>query len=83
MFYGCTNLNAVKVGFTYWGTQTNGWLNGVASVGTFTAPSELIEMTSTRGGNTVPDGWDIVNSGGTIHKYLRFTAQQDNSTVKM
>ena len=60
MFYNCLNLNYIKVGFTNWTptNATNGWLPN--NSGTFECPQTLINNTTTRGGNTVPESWNMV-----------------------
>ena len=61
MFIYCNSLNSIKVAFTTWlNGSTPGWLNGVASSGTFECPQALIDNTTTRGGDTVPESWTMV-----------------------
>jgi hypothetical protein len=58
MFYGCSNLNYIKVGFTSWGSSngTASWVLGVYSSGTFVCPEELpVE----RGNSRIPEGWSV------------------------
>ena len=64
MFYGCTNLNSVKCLATDISADgcTTGWLNGVASTGTFTTPSTTNWST---GGSGIPSGWTRKNPDGT------------------
>ena len=69
MFYYCTQLNYIKVGFTNWiNTATTDWINGVASVGTFEAPSELPIIFGT---SNIPENWDLPN-----HTYIIITEDQ-------
>ena len=62
MFQNCKNLNYIKCLATDISATncTNGWVNGVASTGTFVkAPS----MTSwTTGDNGIPSGWRVENN---------------------
>ena len=60
MFNGCTSLNSIKVGFTNWdpSSATSTWLE--ANTGTFECPQELINNTTTRTTDTVPDTWTMV-----------------------
>ena len=58
IFYGCTNISLIKVNFTAWGTQTNSWVDGVASTGAFYKPSSLPEEYDT---SRIPTGWTVVN----------------------
>ena len=60
MFYNCNSLNSIKVAFTTWGSETSNWLNNVANSGTFECPQALIDNMTTRGGNTVPESWNMV-----------------------
>ena len=58
MFKGCTKLNYIKVNFTEWGDETDGWVDGVSSTGTFIKPSRLREL---YGINNIPIGWTVTN----------------------
>ena len=58
MFQDCTHLALIKVHFTAWGSQTSGWVSGVASAGTFYKPSALPEEFSA---SKIPTGWTVVN----------------------
>ena len=60
MFDGCTSLNSLKVAFTAWGSETDQWLNNVAATGTFECPQALIDNTTERGSDTVPESWTMV-----------------------
>ena len=57
MFSGCTSLNYIKCLATSTGaTQcTTGWVNGVASAGTFVKAEEMTSWTI--GNNGIPTGW--------------------------
>jgi len=61
MFQGCTQLSKVNVAFTKWDYSTENWLKDVSPTGTFTCPATL--DISTRGVDTVPTGWNIVQTG--------------------
>lgn len=59
MFYGCTLLKSISVGATSWNTSyTSGWVDGVASSGTFRKPSGTSIATGTSG---IPRNWTVVN----------------------
>ena len=58
MFSGCTNMALIKVNFTAWGSQTNSWVDGVASTGAFYKPTALPEE---YGVSKIPTGWTVVN----------------------
>ena len=61
MFYGCTKLSSIEVSFTSWTQATNPtalWVLAVASSGTFTKPTELVEEYAT---NRIPTGWTVIN----------------------
>ena len=60
MFYGCTNLNHIKVGFTNWDPTdaTGNWLPD--NSGTFECPQALIDNTTDRTDSTVPANWSMV-----------------------
>ena len=62
MFRNCSNINEVKVSFTDWNsaeTSTANWLRDTANTGTFYCPNGL--DTTTRGNNTLPVDWTVVN----------------------
>jgi len=62
MFYGCSKLSSIEVEFTSWPVNTNDWVNGVASNGTFTCPTALgTNETITRGTSNCPVNWTVVN----------------------
>lgn len=82
MFDGCSNLSKMKVAFTSWpddNANTEYWVQGVKSSGTFIAPNDLSAIASTSENNysKVPAGWTKMND------YLCFTASQNNSSVKL
>lgn len=61
MLYNCIRLRTITVSFTEWTSATTGWMSGFGSAsGTFYKPAALPEP-ETRGGNTVPVNWTIVN----------------------
>ena len=60
-FGNCTKLSSIEVSFTSWTQATNqtyGWVNGVASSGTFTKPLALADE---YGPSNIPTGWTVVN----------------------
>ena len=85
MFQECTSLSSLKVAFTAWGNQTVYWLDQVAATGTFECPQTLIDNTTTRDSNTVPESWNMVASGEEPVQCdaLCFTAEEPGSTVKL
>ena len=63
MFQGCKNISIIKVHFKLWDIsnftgKTNGWVTGVASIGTFYKPAALPEG---YGVSKIPAGWTVVN----------------------
>ena len=58
MFLDCTHLSLIKVHFIAWGAQTNSWVSGVESTGTFYKPTTLTEEYGT---SKIPTGWTVVN----------------------
>ena len=84
MFQGCSNLASINVSFTAWDptNATAGWVDSVAASGTFTCPQTLIDNTTTRDGNTVPESWTMV-AYDSIPDCLCFTAQEAGSTVQL
>ena len=88
MFYGCKNLSQIHVSFESWGNneETNGWVQYVASTGTFICPKDLpLEYRISR----IPKGWtaQYVDDTVAIHdtvvvetNYLTFTAEEDGSS---
>ena len=82
MFYECSNLSQVTVNFTDWSlTDTNLWLDGVASTGTFYCPRKLAEQ-YVYGSDNIPLGWDVkyIEDPEEPAHYLTFTAEADSST---
>ena len=80
MFKNCTKLNYVKANFTTTpsSTYTNGWLDGVASTGTFVPnPDATWPSTIERNSSTVPEGWTILEE----YKGLTFTAMEDGCII--
>lgn len=61
MFYGCTNLKSISVGFTGWysGYYTGYWVCGVGVGGTFTCPKELVANEVRVGDDGIPFGWTV------------------------
>ena len=58
MFKGCSNLNYVDCKATSFEEgATTGWLDGVASTGTFRKPLSM--TTWPRGGDGIPEGWTV------------------------
>ena len=65
MFQDCKQISIIKIHFTSWDIsaftgKTNGWVSGVASIGTFYKPSSLPEEYGT---SEIPTGWTVVNIG--------------------
>ena len=60
MFFYCGSLNNINVNFSAWdpSNATQGWLNGVASEGTFTCPAALPD--TPRDESHIPSGWTVV-----------------------
>ena len=58
MFSGCSSLNYIKAMFTTTpSTQTNNWVNGVSSTGTFVKNSAA--SWNVTGSNGIPSGWTV------------------------
>ena len=57
MFYTCSNLSSIAVGFTNW-NNTNNWVGAVGSNGIFYKPTQLEEK---NGNNYIPSNWTVVN----------------------
>ena len=87
MFQGCSNLASINVSFTAWEptNATTRWLNNVAATGTFECLQALIDNTTTRDSNTVPESWTMVayDVEPVQCDALCFTAQEAGSTVKL
>ena len=61
---------------------TQGWLSGVSATGTFYKdPSATWDQTITRGADTVPSGWNIVDDHQGNVDYLKFTTVDDNGST--
>ena len=62
MFYGCKNLNYIKCLATDISASgcTDGWVNGVASTGTFVKNPNMSGWTT--GKNGIPTGWTVQNA---------------------
>ena len=61
MFEGCKNISIIKIHFTVWDLSAlDGWVIGVASIGTFYKPTALPEE---YGISKIPTGWTVVNIG--------------------
>lgn len=60
MFYNCSRLNYIKAMFTDSPNQTNNWVYGVASSGTFVKNSAAT-WTET-GPHGIPSGWTVVTA---------------------
>ena len=65
MFSGCTNLSYVKCAATDISANmcVDNWLNNVAREGTFVKPASMSAWPI--GASGIPQGWVIVNEGGT------------------
>lgn len=58
MFYGCTSLNTIRCHAKYTAQNaTQGWLNGVATSGTFYGHSEYGWSSGVSG---IPSGWEFI-----------------------
>ena len=82
MFKGCTKLNYIKALFTTTpsDTYTGGWVDGVASTGTFVKnPDATWNVTGVHG---VPSGWTVVESM-IINNYLTIIALEDGLTAQL
>lgn len=58
MFQNCSNLCSITVGFTEWSGQTQYWVNGLPSSGSFYKPASLAERF---GVSNIPSGWTVYN----------------------
>lgn len=62
MFSGCSSLTEISVSFASWPTTSVNWVSGVSATGTFKCPAALgTNETITRGVNSCPEGWTVVN----------------------
>ena len=81
MFYNCTNLNTIKLGYIgnfadAPSNAFNNWVSGVASSGTFYYNGS----DTTQGVSAIPTGWTLLQ---IPRPELCFTAREANSTVSM
>ena len=62
MFYSCTKLNYIKCLATDISAPycTTGWVDGVASIGTFVKNPDMVSWT--RGVDGIPTGWTVQNA---------------------
>ena len=89
MFSGCSSLNEVRcqMSSSYSSsdilTETNCWLEGVSSTGTFYTNEDAKWTSGSISG--IPTGWTRVNERAKddLTKPLTFRATQDGSTVKL
>ena len=78
MFNGCSSLNYIKclaVNGINQNDSTTGWVNGVASAGTFVKHPNATSWTT--GYNGIPTGWVVEDYIPAV----KFTAQEANSTI--
>lgn len=62
MFNGCSALNKIHISASSFGSNTNNWLSGVSSSGTFYCLSALgTNDTIQRGASYCPTGWTVIN----------------------
>ena len=63
MFSGCSSLNSITMLATNISAYSclSGWVNGVASTGTFTKAAEMTTLPT--GVNGIPEGWTVVDYG--------------------
>ena len=60
MFNGCTSLaNITMLATTLGNDSLSGWVQNVASEGTFTKDAEMTSLTT--GNNGIPTGWTVVD----------------------
>ena len=79
MFSGCQNLCEIRALFTEWPEETEDWVEGVASKGTFICPKALAVEYGT---NRIPEGWEVDGKEGRAN-YLTFTAEEDYSSFSI
>ena len=79
MFSGCQNLCEIRALFTEWPGETEDWVEGVASKGTFICPKALAVEYGT---NRIPEGWEVDGKEGRAN-YLTFTAEEDYSSFSI
>lgn len=80
MFYQCNKLNYIKCMATNISATgcTQGWVNGVASSGTFVKNSQMSSWAN--GNNGIPNGWTIQNY--TITEYEVKFVDWDGTIIK-
>ena len=86
MFLSCSKLKYVvsSVLTEPSSSTTYQWLSGVSATGTFYKdPSATWDHTITRGVDTVPSGWTIVDDHQGNVNYLKFTTVDDNGSTYM
>ena len=54
------------------------WVNGVASGGIFVKHPNMTSLSS--GSDVIPSGWTVQDA---VPNYLKFTAEENNSTIKL
>ena len=83
MFKNCSNLSSVTCYATITATDaTTDWLNGVATSGTFYAPSNKVFKEDERGANGIPENWNIGMAWSSITETpLTFEAKEAGATV--
>lgn len=77
MFYRCSNLNTITLGYTgnFAGapaTAFNGWVNGVAASGTFYYNGS----DTTTGTSAIPSGWTVISTSTKV-KYTTASGLSD------
>lgn len=78
MFYECSNLNYVECSATSWNTNnSNGWLNGVASTGTFVGDDYTIGYGTSR----IPITWDVQSTHDYSSDYLTILSLDSSNTI--
>ena len=80
MFYQCSLLNYIKCLATNISATgcTQGWVNGVASSGTFVKNSKMTSWTN--GNNGIPTGWTIQNY--VVNEYVVNFVDWDGAIIK-
>ena len=83
MFYGCGKMKYLVCDMLNEPSSSisSNWLGGVAATGTFYKnPNATWDQTITKGNDTVPTGWNIVNSD-VEPNYLTFTVVDPNGST--
>ena len=83
MFYGCSKMKYLVCDMLNEPSSSisQDWLNGVSETGTFYKnPDATWDQTITKGNDTVPTGWNIVNSD-VEPNYLTFTVVDPNGST--